>query len=282
MRLCATIPTEQATSYQSLVEQGAAALASLGLTGGMFGYREGLQAAPIRAAFARAGVVLAEMCLPYNLCSGYAPERERIAQQVTQAMGLADEIGCGVVAACSGGFNERVWIAAHPRNFTEEGYQAVLDVCRRVAGQAERRGLRAVLCIEPLILNVINSAEQLLRLVDEVGSPHVQAHMDAANLMTLENYFQNGRHITRWFDLLGPRVRSAHAKDSVLEERLTLHIAECLPGQGGLDWAAYLAAVAHLPEETPLVIEHVRTLAEIQQAAAFLRATAARLGLRLL
>jgi sugar phosphate isomerase/epimerase len=281
MRLSAVIPTDSAASRQTQIEAGAAFLASIGLTGAMFGYVEALQAAPIRAAYARAGVTIAEICLPNNLCTDDLDERERIAERVVTAMQFADEVGCAVTVACSGGYNPRFWIGADARNFGEQGYQAIVAVCRSIAERAERRGVRAVLCIEPVIVNVICSVERLARLVDEVHSPHIQAHMDAANLMSLDNIYDNGRHIAAWFAALGGRIRSVHAKDSILEDRLTLHIDERMPGQGQLDFAAYLHAVDRLPAETPFVVEHLATGAEIAQAVGYIRTLAQREGVTL-
>ncbi len=42
------------------------------------------------------------------------------------------------------------------------------------------------------------------------------------------------------FDVLGEHIVSGHAKDSIIHDRLTIHIDTGLPGTGTLDFDTYL------------------------------------------
>ena len=52
-------------------------------------------------------------------------------------------------------------------------------------------------------------------------------------------------------------IKSCHAKDIILREQLTVHLDECRPGTGCLDYAIFLRELAKLDPDTPLLIEHL-------------------------
>ena len=92
--------------------------------------------------------------------------------------------------------------------------------------------------------------------------------------------YRTGDLIRSCFSLLGPRIRSCHAKDVVLREGLTVHLDECAPGTGLLDYGTYLAELARLDRDTPLIMEHLPREA-YPAAAAHIRSVAASRGVAL-
>jgi sugar phosphate isomerase/epimerase len=78
---------------------------------------------------------------------------------------------------------------------------------------------------------------------------------------------------------LGSLIRSCHAKDVVLHEKASVHLDEVRPGLGGLDYRAYLGAVASLDPDLSVMIEHLPNESEYDLAAANLRSVAGELGL---
>lgn len=85
--------------------------------------------------------------------------------------------------------------------------------------------------------------------------------------------------IRHWFTLLGPYIKSCHAKDITLSRELTVHLDEVRPGMGALDYRAYLTEIARLEADTPLMIEHLQTQEDYAAGLAHIRGVAAEAGL---
>ncbi len=66
-----------------------------------------------------------------------------------------------------------------------------------------------------------------------------------------------------------------------MREDLTVHIDEVRPGLGALDYGVYLAELARLAPDTPLMMEHLALAEEYDMAAAYIRGVAAAVGVRL-
>lgn len=61
------------------------------------------------------------------------------------------------------------------------------------------------------------------------------------------------------FALLGPWIVSCHAKDVILQGgpgTISFHLDEVPPGEGNLDYAAYLTEISRLGGDVPLMLEH--------------------------
>ncbi|NUQ01642.1 MAG: sugar phosphate isomerase/epimerase, partial [Armatimonadetes bacterium] len=124
-----------------------------------------------------------------------------------------------------------------------------------------------------------DSPGSYLRLIEAVDRPAFAVHFDPVNLINCpERAFQSGRFLRHCFDLLGPYIRSCHAKDIILREKLTLHLDEARPGEGCLDYAEFLRQAARLPAETPIMLEHLPSADEYRAAASYLRSVAQQEG----
>ena len=94
--------------------------------------------------------------------------------------------------------------------------------------------------MEGHILVTLDSAETMRDVLDEVNSPAIRCDLDPVNWLTLHTVFRSGPAIDRMVDVLGSRIFNAHAKDVVVEKRLSLHINEVPAGQGILDWERFM------------------------------------------
>ena len=88
----------------------------------------------------------------------------------------------------------------------------------------------------------------------------------------------NGELIRECFKKLGSHIKSCHAKDILLQKKLTTHLDEVRPGLGGLDYSVFLAELSRLPD-TPLMLEHLPNAEEYRLAAEHIRSVAAKAGL---
>ena len=103
--------------------------------------------------------------------------------------------------------------------------------------------------------------------------------MDVCNVINNPQRFYDNAAVTKEiFQKLGKWVVSCHAKDLEWQPEMNVHFVEVIPGRGSIDYKAYLTAVASLPQETPLMLEHLKSAAEYEQGAKYIRQTAADCG----
>jgi L-ribulose-5-phosphate 3-epimerase UlaE len=92
-------------------------------------------------------------------------------------------------------------------------------------------------------------------------------HLDPCNLVNSpERLYANTRLLNECFDKLGSWIVSCHAKDVAWGPGLPVHIREVRPGTGLLDYKTYLARLAQLPQQPPLMLEHLSNAAEYDAA----------------
>ena len=108
---------------------------------------------------------------------------------------------------------------------------AVVEVLKRVAPKAEKAGV--ILGLESRL-----SAEELLRIIELVGSPAVQVYYDVANSQ------EAGYDIFREIRLLGKHICQLHAKDN-----------KDLYGQGSIDFKAVRKALEDIGYSGWVVME---------------------------
>ena len=65
---------------------------------------------------------------------------------------------------------------------------------------------------------------------------------------------------------LGGWIVSCHAKDLTWEVEMNVHFREVAPGKGSLDYSTYLKRLAELPQNAPLMLEHLSTAEEYTAA----------------
>jgi sugar phosphate isomerase/epimerase len=103
-------------------------------------------------------------------------------------------------------------------------------------------------------------------------------HMDVFNAINSPyRYYGSGDFIRECFRILGPYVKSCHGKDLAwVQPEKNVHFRETVPGRGGIDWGAYVTAIANVG--APLILEHLTTTSEYQEALRFVAGTAQRQG----
>jgi sugar phosphate isomerase/epimerase len=60
-----------------------------------------------------------------------------------------------------------------------------------------------------------------------------------------------------------------------------VHLAETVPGRGGVDYRAYLRHITALPQSPPLMLEHLSTPEEYEQGKSYILKVAAELRIPL-
>jgi sugar phosphate isomerase/epimerase len=240
--------------------------------------------AGIVKAMAAADVIIAEGGAWRNLIAHDEDARKANLDYAVHQLALADELGARACVAFHGTVGHRgdPWqlsdnydYGPHPDNQSQAGFQRAVDTARYVIDAVKPK--RAKFSLEMVPWLVTDTAENYLKLLKAIDRPQFGAHVDAVNMViTPRLYFNSGRMIREAFELLGPWIVSCHAKDIVMQGgpgTISFHLDEVPPGEGNLDYAAYVTEIERLGREVPLMLEHFdvagykRGLAHIKMVA---------------
>jgi sugar phosphate isomerase/epimerase len=230
-------------------------------------------------AAARADIVIAEVGAWSNPLSADEGERQKALEHCKRQLALADEIGarcCVNIAGARGA----LWDGPHPLNLTRETFEMVVALVREIIDAIQPR--RAFYTLETMPWMYPDSPDSYLELFNAIDREQFGVHLDPVNLVcSPQRYFNNGAFLHECFTKLGPYIKSVHAKDIQLSDRLTTHLAEVRPGQGYLDYRTLLSEMAKLPADTPIMLEHLEKEEEYCLAAEYVRSIANDLSIGL-
>lgn len=169
-------------------------------------------------------------------------ERRRQLARFKEHIRHCRDFGCSVVATETGSLNTDFSYARE--NHGEEAFQTLLKSVGELVEEAERFGV--MVAVEGVRHYVAHNPERIRRLIDEIGSNHLQVVFDPVNMITPENYQNQEVLIQRAFDLFGDRIQALHTKDFVIENGRVQNVP---PGKGLLDYklifSLYKAAKPH-------------------------------------
>jgi sugar phosphate isomerase/epimerase len=94
-----------------------------------------------------------------------------------------------------------------------------------------------------------------------------------------EKFYRNADLINDCFDKLGKWIVSCHAKDLRWEVEMNIHFREVIPGQGALDYRTYLRRLARLPQQPPLMLEHLSKPEEYAQGRDYVKHLGQEVGI---
>lgn len=216
-------------------------------------------------AFAKHGVVIAEVGRWVNLLDTDPARRAANLKTVTEGLALADEIGALCCVDIAGSFSPTEWYGPHPDNLSPRFFDAAVENARKIVDAVKPR--RAKFAYEMMGWALPDSAESCLKLIRAVDRPAFAAHLDPCNLVNSPRRFYDNRSLLDdCFDRLGRWIVSCHAKDLVWDVEMNLHFREVRPGAGALDYGTYLRRLSRLPHAPPLMLEHLPNAEEYDRA----------------
>lgn len=253
------------------------------------GYRSAYSPLPLDASAAQrteyrqaaeeADIVIAEVGAWSNPLSRDRETADAALRKMVDALRLADDLGARCSVNIAGSRGEK-WDGPDAGDLTEQTFSAIVEMCRKVIDEASPQ--TAHLSLEPMPWMYPESAESYARLLTQVDHPRFGVHYDPVNLINSPpKYFASASEVDHFVDLLGPQIVSVHVKDIILGDQLTTHLDECIPGTGGFDIAHLFERLDGLEPDLPVMLEHLKTEAEYDQAAAHVRSVADRLGVKL-
>lgn len=228
-------------------------------------------------AAAAANIIIAEVGAWSNPISPDAETRSKALALCKERLALADRIGARCCVNIAGSLGEK-WDGPHPLNLSEEAFDLTVETVREIIDAV--RPTRTFYTLETMPWVFPDTADSYARLIAAIDRPGFAVHLDPVNLVcSPQIYYRTGALVRECFEKLGPHIKSCHAKDIKLAERLTVHLDECRIGQGGMDYRAYLTELARLDPDTPLMLEHLPNAEEYALAAECVRGVARELGL---
>jgi sugar phosphate isomerase/epimerase len=203
-----------------------------------------------------ADIVIAEVGAWHN--NALAPdiaEKRKAIENCKKQLELAEYVGarcCVNVAGCHG----TQWDGPAPDSFSDAVFNEVVESLREIIDSVKTS--RTCYSLEPMPWMLPDSPDAYLRLLNAVDSSAFAVHLDVVNLVNSPaRYYANSALTQECFDKLGSRIKSIHVKDVVLSTRLTVHLDECLVGEGGFDLACLLRNAATLDPDMPVLVEHI-------------------------
>lgn len=232
----------------------------------------------IEKAFAAENVVIAEVGAWVNMLDPDAEKRAKNLHYVSERLALAEAVGARCCPDIAGSYNPTVWYGPHPKNLSQEFFDATVENCRHVIDQV--KPTRTKFTIEMMGWSIPDGPDSYLRLIRAVDRPAFAVHMDVCNgINSPVKFYQSGEFIRECFRKLGPWIASCHAKDLQWVIELNVHFLEVVPGRGEVDYRAYLTELAKLPVDAPLMLEHLKTAEEYDEGKRYIMKVAGELGL---
>jgi len=227
-------------------------------------------------AAAQANITIAEVGAWSNPISPDEPTRKAALAKCRRQLDLADRIGARCCVNITGS-RATQWDGPAAENYTQETFDMIVETTRSIIDDV--KPTRTYFALETMPWAYPDSADSYLRLFRAIDRERFAVHLDPVNLVcSPRRYYGNAALIRECFAKLGPYIRSCHAKDILLHPRLTTHLDEVRPGQGGLDYATFLRELSKFPG-VPLMLEHLPNAEEYAQAAEHIRGVAQEIGL---
>jgi len=229
-----------------------------------------------RQAARKMDLVIAEVGAWSNPVSRNEGERQKALEKCRNSLALADRIGARCCVNISGSRSEQ-WDGPHPDNFTRATFDLIVESTRSVIDAV--RPKRTFFTLETMPWAYPDSPDSYRSLIKAIDRKQFAVHLDPVNMISSpQRYYSNGAFIRDSFKKLGPQMKACHAKDILLQNRLTTHLDEVRPGLGNLDYEVFLSELSKLPDPPPLIIEHLKTSEEYRLSAEYIRGVGKKIG----
>ena len=224
-----------------------------------------------------ADIIIAEVGAWSNPISKDDKERNDALKKCKDALALADLIGANCCVNITGSRGKQ-WDGPDPENLTKDTFDLIVQTTRQIIDAV--KPVRTFYTLETMPWAYPDSPDSYLQLIKAIDRKQLAVHLDPVNMINSpERYYRNGAFIKECFTKLGQYIKNCHAKDIKLGTSLTVHLDEVLIGTGGLDYAVFLTELSKL-KNVPLILEHLKTPEDYDQAAANVRKAGAAAGIK--
>lgn len=223
----------------------------------------------VEKAFAAENVVIAEVGAWKNMLDPDPQKRRENLAYVVDRMALAEAVGARCCVDIAGSYDAKIWYGPNPKNLSAEFFDATVENCRHVIDAVKPK--RSNFSIEMMGWSVPDGPDSYAKLVKAVDRSGFGVHLDVCNGINCPvRFYRNTEFIRECFQKLGRWIVSCHAKDLHWAVELNVHFVEVVPGRGQVDYTTYLSEVSKLPADVPLMMEHLKTAAEYDEARQYI------------
>ena len=219
----------------------------------------------VAEAFKKHDVVIAEVGRWVNLLDPMPEAQQANLKRVIDGLALAEAVGALCCVDIAGSFSTSHWYGPHPDNLSDRFFERAVENARTIIDAVKPK--RAKFCYEMMGWSLPDSADSTLKLIKAIDRQAFAVHLDPCNLINSpERFYRNTVLLNECFDKLGRWIVSCHAKDLAWEVEMNVHFREVRPGAGSLDYTTYLDRLARLPQNPPLMLEHLPNAEEYDKA----------------
>ena len=234
----------------------------------------------INAATEKENIVIAEVGRWVNLADRDPEKRKKNLDYVTEGLALADELNARCCVDIAGSMAEEPWFGPDPGNLTDDFFDLAVENARKIIDAVKPR--RTKFAYEMSGWAYPYDVDSYLRLIEAIDRPQFGVHVDICNAVNDPwKFWGTSALIDDIFDRLGDRILSCHAKDIRWVAEKNIHFVECVCGEGNVDWGTALRRLAALPQDVPLMIEHMSGEAEYLRSRDYLQETARENGVEI-
>jgi sugar phosphate isomerase/epimerase len=219
----------------------------------------------ICSAMAKRSLRMAAVSGTFNMIHPDLHQRREGLKRLGVLASACRRLGAATVTLCTGTRDPQNMWRRHRHNDSAEAWRDLLETLSQALSLTEPTGV--ILAIEPEIANVVDSASKARRLLDELQTPRLKVVMDAANLFHAGEVTRMKEIMDEAFQLLGPDIVLAHAKDVLVNGTEVAHGAA---GTGLLNYDHYLTLLHQAGFNGPLIL-HSLAEAQVPDCIAFLR-----------
>jgi sugar phosphate isomerase/epimerase len=221
-------------------------------------------------------LVICEIGVWNNLMIKDPVKREYNIERAIRQLELADYVEANCCVNIAGSYSEQ-WDGPHKDNLTERAFDEIVQTSQRIIDAVKPK--YSCYSLEPMPWMYPDTADSYVRLIESIDRKGFAAHLDPVNIISSPQlYYRNSEVIQEWFDKLGGNIVSCHAKDITLSGRLTVHLEECRPGLGELDYVTYLQCMSKLDDRVCMMLEHMTEETDYIEATKYIKSLAKRHG----
>lgn len=199
----------------------------------------------LRRQFRDNGLDIAVLGNYLNLAHPDPDALRQIQEKYYAHLRFASLLGCGLVGTETGAPNPEYKFCPECRG--EEALATFIRNLKPVVRRAEEFGV--IMAIEPVVKHIVWNPRRCRRVLDEIGSHHLQVLFDPVNLLSMENVDHADEVIHEAIELLGPDIAMVHLKD-YLPEDADGQLKSVAAGTGEMD---YSRVMRFLKTEKPFI-----------------------------
>jgi len=228
----------------------------------------------------RANILIAEVGGWSNTISPDEKIQNAAIEKSTKALAHAERLGATCCVNITGSRGVK-WDGPHQDNLNQDTFDLIVEVTRKIIDAV--KPTRTFYTLETMPWVLPDSPDNYLRLLKAIDRKAFAVHLDPVNMVNCPSRaYDTAGFIKECFAKLGPYIKSAHGKDIKFSQHLTLHLDECRPGTGVIDYTTFLKCLDQLAPNTPLMLEHLPTPEEYTAAAQYIRNVAQTAGVKIL